>query len=164
MKKKGLVLCLAEGFTLVELLLVIGIFAILATLTSINYFSTYSNSNLSAAKDVLIADIKSAQSSAMAGKGQNGQPVDGWGIKVNDGSSYTLFPGIIYDPNNSENNITVLVTGVNISTNLPDSSLSFSHGSGELSTYLPGQDALTLTSGSISRVIRLNQYGTIIGD
>src|SRR3989339_161284 len=56
-----------KGFTLVELVVTIGIFAILATLSSVNFFSTYSQSNLGAAEDVLIADIKTAQSNAMAG-------------------------------------------------------------------------------------------------
>ena len=114
-----------HGFTLVELLLVIGIFAILATFSSLNFFSTYSRSNLGATKDVLIADLKSTQSSAMSGEGQNGTPTGGWGLIVNDSSSYTQFPGTVYDPGNSLNFRTTLPSDITISSTFPSGIIVF---------------------------------------
>lgn len=152
------------GFTLVELLLVIGIFAVLASFASLNFFSTYSRSNLGAARDVLKADLKSAQSSAMSGAGQNGATVPGWGIIVNNSSSYTLFPGTVYDPNNSLNFTTTLPSDITISTNFPSSRVVFLHASGEIDNFVSGADTFTLSSPTENQVIRFNQYGTIIGD
>lgn len=126
-----------RGFTLVELMVTIGVFTILATLSSINFFSTYAQSNLGAARDVLVADLKTAQSSAMSGAGEQ---------------------------NWSTTTMTALPSGVNISTTLPGNQITFVHGSGEVSGYLAGQDTITLSSGIDSHTLHLNQYGTIIGD
>lgn len=126
-----------RGFTLIELLLVIGIFAILATLTSISYFSTYSHSNLSAAKDLVIADLKSAQANAMSGLGDTT-----W-----DASMTTSLP-----------------TTVSLSTTFEANQFTFQHGTGEILNFVLGQDSLVLTSGNDTSTIRLNKYGTIIGD
>lgn len=126
-----------NGFTLVELLLVIGIFAILSALTSINFFSVYSESNLAATKDILVADIKTAQSSAMAGLGD---------------TSWDL------------NNTTPLPQGVIVTTSFPGNRFTFVHGSGEIMNYAVNQDTITLSSGDGQKIIRFNKYGTIIGD
>lgn len=138
-----------KGFTLVELLLTIGIFAIIATLTSINFFSTYAQSNLGAAEDVLIADIKSAQSNAMAGKGSTN-----WSVIIPNPNSYVMMP---------DNFTTTLQNGITISTSLASNKLEFARISGEIVGYIAGQDTITLANGGNIKTIRLNQYGTIIG-
>ena len=126
-----------KGFTLVELLLVMGIFAIIATLTSINFYSTYAQSNLGSAHDVLISDLKTAQSSAMSGLG---------------------------DTTWSTSTMTPLPSGVTLTTTFPSGQVSFLHGSGEIQGYSSGQDTITLSSGTETKIIRLNQYGTIINE
>lgn len=125
------------GFTLVELMVTIGIFAILATLSSVNFFSTYSQSNLGAAEDILIADLKTAQSSAMAGAGDSS-----W----------------------STTTMTALPSGVNLTTTLPGNQVTFLHSSGEIAGYDSAHDSITLTSGVNTRTVELNQYGTLTGD
>ena len=125
-----------KGFTLVELVVTIGIFAILATLSSVNFFSTYSQSNLGAAEDVLIADIKTAQSNAMAGASE-----------------------VTWDQS-----ITPLPSEITLTTTFPCSHIIFAPVSGEILGYVSGQDTITLTSGTDTRTLRLNQYGTLIGD
>lgn len=126
-----------RGFTLVELIVTIGIFAILATLSSINFFSTYSQSNLGATQDVLIADLKTAQANAMAGAG---------------------------DSTWSTSTMTALPSGVTLSTTFPANQITFLHGSGEISLYDSSHDTITLTSGSSSKTVELNQYGTLTGN
>lgn len=153
-----------KGFTLVEILLVMGIFAILATLTGINFFSTYNRSNLNAAKDVIIADIKTAQSNAMSGKGQNGLAVDGWGVKIISDTQYAIFPGITYSIGNSGNIITTVPRGVTLTSNFPSSSIVFNHGSGDVAGFTVGQDVITLTSDNAAHTFRFNLHGAIIGD
>lgn len=164
MEKIGPVKNVLKGFTLVELLLVMGIFALIAAISSISYFSTFTSANLNAAKDVLISDIKTAQSNAMSGKGQDGQVLAGWGIKVIDNSKYILFPGPAYDENNLGNLTTTLPTDITVSTTFSSSSISFSKASGEILGFTVGADTVTLTGNSTSHVIRLNKYGAIIGE
>ena len=125
-----------RGFTLIELIVSIGILLILITLTSINYFSVYPRANLAAAEDVLIADLKTVQSNAMFGGGD------------------TIWDTFI---SNLPHDITLTTTLVN-------NQLTFLHGSGEIANYTPGQDTITLTNGMSSRTLRFNQFGAIIGD
>lgn len=153
-----------KGFTLVELLLVIGIFAILATLSSLSFFTTVSRSSLTAARDVLVADLKTAQSSAMSGEGQNGATTGGWGIVVNNATTYTLFPGTTYDSNNPLNATTTLPSDTTLTTNFPNSQVVFLHGSGEIDNFNAAQNTLTLSGSNSTSTIRLNLYGTVIGD
>jgi len=125
-----------RGFTLIELIVSIGILLILLTLTSINYFSVYPRANLAAAKDVLIADLKTAQSNAMFGG--------------DDTTWSTSTSNLPHD--------------ITLTTTLVDNQLTFLHGSGEIANYTLGQDTITVSNGMSSRTVRLNQYGAIIGD
>lgn len=154
----------AKGFTLIELLLVMGIFAILAALSGINFFSTFAATNLSAARDILITDLKTAQSSAMSGKGQNGAILEGWGVIVNNNTSYTIFPGTVYDSNNPENLTTTLASGITIVTTFPSSNVSFARGSGEILGFVDGQNTFTLSGGGASKSLSINRYGVLIGE
>lgn len=126
-----------RGFTLVELMVTIGIFAVLATLSSINFFSTYSQSNLGAAEDILIADLKTAQSNAMAGSA---------------------------DVTWSVSTMTPLPTGITLTTTFPSEQVTFLRGSGEIDDYNSDSDTITLTSASSSKIVEFNQYGTLTGD
>lgn len=139
-----------HGFTLVELLVTIGIFAILATLTSINFFSTYAQSNLGSAEDVLIADLKTAQSNAMSGQSNSN-----WYIEKVNSTQYRIMP---------ENFLTTLPSDISLSTTLPSDKLEFARISGEVVGYASGQNSLILTSSNGSKTISVNQYGTITGE
>ncbi len=153
-----------RGFTLVELMVTIGIFVVIATLTSVNFFSTYAQSTLGATEDVLIADLKTAQANAMSGQSQNGVAVPGWGIKVTGPSQYVLFPGTTYDPSNSGNRATTLPSGVTIATTFPSGQVAFTHASGEVTSFVTLQNTFTVSGDISSKVVTLNQYGTIIGE
>lgn len=153
-----------NGFTLIELVVVTGIFVLLASLGTLSFFSSYSNTNLNATKDVLIADLKTAQSNAMAGMVYPGATVSGWGLKILDSDSYVVFPGPTYDPSNTHNSPTDLPLGITISSTWPSNTLLFNQISGEINGYAQGLDTITLTANSGTRSIQLNQYGTIIGE
>lgn len=137
MQKKVMTLSLPKGFTLVELLLVIGIFAILAVLSSVSFFSTVVQTDLSAAESILMADLKTMQANAMAGRSDTT-----WSIST----------------------ATALPQGVALSTTFPGNTLTFAQGSGEIVGFVTGSDSLTLSSTQGNKTILLNQYGTIIGD
>ncbi len=135
--KWGLALSLPKGFTLVELMVTIGIFAVLATLSSINFFSTYSQSNLGATQDVLIADLKTAQSNAMSGSSDVT-----WSITT----------------------MTPLSPGLTLTTEYPSNQVTFLRGSGEISGYNSDYDTITISSSIESKTLELNKYGTITGN
>lgn len=152
-----------KGFTLIELVVVMGIFALIAGISSVGFFTTYAQSNLGAAEDVLMADLKTAQSRAMSGLGQNGASLPGWGLKITGSGEYKIFPGTTYDSSNTGNLATTLAQGVTISTTLPTSQIAFTRSSGEVVSFVNNQNTITLTSGNLSKIITLNAYGTITG-
>lgn len=153
-----------RGFTLPELLVSIGIFAVLAAISSVNFFTTFSQTKSGAAEDLLLSDIKTAQSRAMSGHGQEASPLPGWGIYVNNSTQYTLFPGTSYDSGNPLNITTTLSEGVTIATDFPASTVAFSSNSGEVVGYIDNQNSFTINNEGSTRVLRFNRYGALIGD
>lgn len=65
------------GFSLLELLIVISIFAIFASMTTSTYYSMRSNTNLELATGSLVEAVRFAESSAQSGKGDSK-----WGVKI----------------------------------------------------------------------------------
>ena len=149
-----------KGFTLVETLLVMGIFGILIALGSINYFSTVNQTNVGVTKDVLVADLRSAQNKAMSGAALAGTTVDSWGLKLLE-SSYVIFPGPTYTAGATGNYIVQLPIGMSVSTSLPSSQVLFSKGTGEIVSYNSDTDVISLSVGSSSKTIELNRLGVI---
>lgn len=136
------------GFTLLELILVMGIVSLLFVLGSLSYFSSYKSTNIETAKSVLLADLRTQQSLAMSGGESSG-------IKI-DSDHYILLPG----------NIVIMAKdGITFNSSFSGSGeIIFARGSGIISNFTSGQDTITLTSLGTTQVIRLNQYGIVIGD
>lgn len=129
-----------NGFTVVELMLSIGILAILFALTTINLGRLPSSSAQSAAFDVLISDIRSQQTQAMAGNTD-------FGIHF-DSTSYTLTPSnfvVEMDPGISFSNVA-----------FPGGNLNFSAGSGEA---VPGTFSIFNDQINQTTVVNINKYG-----
>lgn len=149
-----------KGFTLVELLLVMGIFAILIALGSINYFSTVNQTNVGVTKDVLVADLRSAQNKAMSGSTVSGTSLDSWGLKFLE-TSYVIFPGSTYASGAVGNYVVNFPSGMTVATTLPSNQVIFEKGTGEVIGYSSLADTITLTIGSSIKIIELNSLGTI---
>lgn len=149
-----------SGFTMVELLLVMGIFAILIALGSINYFSTYNQTNVGTTSDVLVADLRSAQNKAMSGSAVSSARPTSWGIKFFS-DRYVIFPGNSYQEGASDNYEVNIPSGILLSTTFPSDQVRFATGSGEILNYDSSLDTINLVSGSSSEILELNLFGTI---
>lgn len=130
----------ARGFTVIELMVSIGILAILFTLTTINLSGLPATSSQGATIDVLIGDIKSQQTLAMSGNTSQGVHFDS--------TSYTLIPSgfvVNLDPGFTFSDVT-----------FPGGDMNFAAGSGETS---PG--SFTLVNGQVgqTKVFNINKYG-----
>jgi prepilin-type N-terminal cleavage/methylation domain-containing protein len=142
-----------EGFTLVELLLAIGIAGILLSLTTIGLLNAQRTTSLVTAEESLIADIKSQQIKAMNGIQGSGN----FGIHFASTNTYTLFQGSTFggasstSPVSLDDNIT-----------LSGSDVIFSKVSGEITT--PATITVTNTANGTSKTIQMNKYGVITGD
>lgn len=150
------------GFTLVELLVVMGIFATLSLLAwgVGGGAQVASETGIASAAQVLIADMKQQQINAMTGKVSDGAPRE-YGVRI-DTSAYTLF-GTAYDPGDPLNFTVDLERGINISTTLPSSQVLFARVSGEVVDFTPGQNTITLTDPGTgeSAVLTINRWGAV---
>lgn len=153
-----------KGFTLIELILVLGILSILFGITTVRFFGTQGKQSVVEAADILVADLRSQQTLAMTGAAINGVSMAGYGISW-EGSKYILFAGDTYDPASTNNQVVELPEGVTITATFPNSRIIFARASGEVRDFEEGNNTIEITSESSTeaRVIEINQLGVIVG-
>lgn len=148
------------GFTILELLLAFALFAISATLITINFVRPQTAASISTTTDTLAADIKNQQIKAMDGDSMGAASAQSHGIVFQPPSAYVLFRGSSYSPGDSEN-LTVDTSPAVISTTLPSSTIIFQRISGEPTTFTSGQNTVTISNAGESKTITINRYGVM---
>lgn len=115
-----------EGFTLMEVLVVLAIVSVLVVIAVSNFRSSKDKKELDSLVNSIVFDLEQAKANAMSGK--NGQ---NQGIKFN-ASSYVTFGGSAYIASN-QSNVTVPVTaGYQLANTIPgtDDAIVFSRITG----------------------------------
>jgi prepilin-type N-terminal cleavage/methylation domain-containing protein len=152
-----------HGFTLVELLLVMGIIAILASLTTISLIRPQTSSAINTSLTSLTADIKHTQLRAMAGDALGESTQQKHGIYFEQ-DAYTIFAGDAYSETNPSN-FKIDLAGGTVFSNIdfPSSQILFLSLSGEVENYSDSQNSITIThpSSEDSKTILINKYGAI---
>ena len=143
------------GFTLVELLISIGIASLLLGLTTINLLNVQHNTSLTAALEKLNADMKSQQIKAMNGAGGGGS----FGVHLAS-NTYILFRGASYNPNDTTNSPVSLDSNILLSSTFSGDTIVFDQRTGEVCP-LTCANTITVrnTSGLEQKTITLNRYG-----
>ena len=158
MKKK------LSGFTLPELIVVVGILMILLSISSINLLTIYGKTSLGTKLSTLISDIKHQQLKSIVGDTEGETSAESYGIYFEQ-NRYTLFKGSSYSASDPLNFIINLESDLQFSNiAFPQSQLVFSQGSGEISAYTSDTDTVTLTNirTSDSKTLELNRYGVVV--
>jgi len=154
----------AKGFALIELIVVIGMLAILLGFMTINIFGVQKRTVVTGTVDTLVADFRSQQTKAMTGVTSGGSTTPtSYGIWFAS-DRYILFQGTSYNPNATTNSVIILDPSVTFgSISLPNSSVIFATTSGEIVGYNAQLNSVTLsqTDVNMSRTIHVNQYGVI---
>lgn len=150
-----------KGFTIPELLIVMGILAILFGFTTPNLLHFRQRAVINTTVDTLITDLKNQQTKAMVGDTEGSGIISDYGVYF-ETNKYTLFRGSSYDPLASSNFSIDLDPSQTFSSNVPDSSIIFSKGSGE-TDLVSGSDTVTLTDSTNGdqKTIQINLYGAI---
>lgn len=144
-----------SGFTFPEVIIAVGIFAILISIVTINLLGSRKQVAQGANLDVLIADLKEQQARAMSGEGT---PSSDYGIFL-EANKYTLFSGSSYVSNLSSNFIVNLDSAVSITNiTLPGSVIVFRKGSGEILNFSAGQNTFMVNS----KIVTINKYGGVV--
>nr|MBI5455687.1 type II secretion system protein [Candidatus Levybacteria bacterium] len=151
------------GFTLIELVVVMGILLMLFGFMSFNLVGVQRKTSLDSTVENLVSDMATQQTKAMLGVGSSAG--DSYGIYFQS-DKYTLFKGTTYSASDPTNFIISLDSGITFSNiNLPASSLIFSNRTGEISGFLAGQDTITIqdAQGVKTEKITVNRYGVVTG-
>jgi prepilin-type N-terminal cleavage/methylation domain-containing protein len=153
-----------RGFTLTELLMVIGIISVLLSFASVTLLNVQYKASLASVTAAAITDIKSQQAKAMLGNIEGTPPTAGsYGIFFAPGR-YVLFHGS--DPDLDPEKFTVTLDApMQFSDNLfPGSQIVFSPGSGEIAGFVEGQNSVTIDNPENDEfsIMRFNRYGVPI--
>jgi prepilin-type N-terminal cleavage/methylation domain-containing protein len=149
-----------SGFTLVELLVVMSIILVLFGLSTVALGQPQATTNSLDSVNTLINDLKTQQLTAMAGAEGSNTTQQPAGIFVQS-NQYTLFTGSSYSAGNSYNYIFSAPTGVTFSTTFPSTTVLFNKGDGAVSGFTAGNNTITITTSSGSKVITITKFGAI---
>lgn len=144
----------SAGFTIVELMVSIGILIVLFALITINISPLPSSTLQSTNLDTLLADIRSQQTLSMSNN-------ESYGIHF-ENESYTMFKGSSYVYGSPSNTVITLDSGIVFSNvTFPNSVIVFSAGSGDIVGYISGSDSFTFgsTVTGKSNTVKINKYG-----
>ena len=149
------------GFTLVEILIIMGILAILFTISSLNLSNTVPQNALTNATELLVADLKQQQLSALTGNTEGQSVNSNYGIYFTT-QKYTLFRGSTYSVGNTSN-YNVPLDDIDTSTTAAGSIIVFEKNSGQILNFVPSGNTITLTHNNIGKTstITINKYGII---
>lgn len=151
------------GFTIVELMLTLGVISVLTTVSVIALIRPQDVASVNTTGTKLVADIKNQQLKAMMGGTDGDSHSYPFGIYF-ENNRYTLFRGLNYSPSDNNNFIVDLDTNLVINNiNLPSNTIVFNKRSGEVVNFNPVTNSLVLTSsvGSQNITISVNRYGII---
>jgi len=152
-----------SGFTLVELLVIMGISAILFLLISMNFSDARTGTSLTTTGDTLLSDLKSQQTKAMVGDTEGRGIPDTYGVYIKP-TSYVLFHGESYVPASTDNFEIKAADGVTLSTTFPSGTIIFATNSGDLVNFNAAQNQIIVKDAYTTRqkVIQFNKLGTVV--
>lgn len=150
------------GFTLPELVIVVGIVGLLFGFISLNLVHVQKASSVRSTVDTLVADMQNQQVKAMAGTtaaSTNGS----YGIYFQS-DRYTLFRGPSYVSTDSANVTVMIDTSQSLTPiTFPSNTLLFQQESGEVSTYATSSSSVTVQDVTTPQksTITVNRYGIV---
>ena len=153
-----------SGFTLPEIIVVIGVMMVLLSLSSVNLLSIYGKTSLGTKVSTLVSDLKQQQLKSMVGDTEGESSADSYGIYFEQ-NRYILFKGTSYSGSDPLNFAINLDSDLQFSTiAFPQSQIVFSQGSGEITGYASDSNTVTLTNIRTSDVktLELNRYGVVV--
>ncbi len=149
-----------SGFTLVEMLVVVGIIAILFGLSAVTLGQPQANVNSQDATETLVANIKNQQLFAMVGTTGSGSTQQPAGLFIQS-SQYTLYTGATYSGANSYNYVVAAPTNTSFSSTFLGGLLLFNKGAGDVNSFVGGSNTITVTTSARTRIITVTRYGAV---
>lgn len=153
----------SKGFTLIELIVVMTIFAIVAGFITTNLIRPQTSASVDATVNILASDLKAQQIKSMMGDTNALPTAQNFGIYF-ENNKYILFAGSSYDPLDQSNftvNLDANITLVNIT--FAQSTIVFTRRSGQVNDFAPGSNSLTIQNPETGeqKSLSVNSLGTL---
>lgn len=152
---------LETGFTLVEMMVVLGLFLVVFTISNVSLSGMIAKHSTEEFAEVFQSDARRQQMRAISGE----RSLDGnlsYGIKYNN-NNYVLFSGTYSEV--SPNNITVdLPSDIQFADiTFPNQEIIFAKGSGEVTNFVSSSATVSIrnTSTNEDTRLRINQLGVL---
>lgn len=152
-----------NGWTYPEIIVAMGILAVLVGLVSMNAFSSQYKTYASTTVDNLAADMALQQTRSMVGDSSAVGVKTAYGIYFQS-DRYTMFKGNTYAAGNADNVTVNLNPSFTFSSiGFPGGQLLYASGSGAFANYVNGQNTVTLrnTGSGTTQQLRINSYGVL---
>ena len=149
-----------NAFTLVELILIMGLFSLLVMISGINLIKPQVSASIDTTVNQIVSDLKSQQIKSMSGSTDGLSSSQNFGIYF-ESDKYTLFTGSSYNSSDSRNFIVHLATGLSLSNNLTSSQIVFSKINGEIVSYTSGSYVQLSHSSGGSQIINISSLGVV---
>lgn len=150
-----------KGYTLIELIVVVGIFALLTSIATVNLIRFQQKTNITTLTDAFVTNAKEQQTKAMAGdaEGRGANSPYGVNIALNQ---YVLYHDTFVS-GEASNRVIALSPITEITTTFPNAQIVFEGGSGEINGYSAANSTVTIrnTATNEQRVIQFNRYGVV---
>ena len=143
-----------------ELLVVVGIIAIIFGLSVVSLGQPQAATNRQDATDTLLSDIKNQQLFAMVGATGSASSQQPAGIYVQS-NQYTLFTGSSYNAGDSYNYVVTAPNGTSFSTTFPSGIMLFNKGAGDVNGFANGSNTITITTSAGTRTLTVDRFGVI---
>lgn len=152
-----------RGFTLVELIIVMGIILMLSGFATLNLVKQQETTSVNSSVDVLVSDMGSQQTKAMAGVKGDLSNNTSFGIYFQS-DRYVLFRGTTFSPTDSANFTVLLDENIVFSDiKFPNNTIVFRVRLGEVSGFTAGSNSITIQniSGLEEKTVTVNRYGVV---
>jgi prepilin-type N-terminal cleavage/methylation domain-containing protein len=146
------------GFTLIEMMVCLVIIVALFALSSINLGRQVTTVTVASATDTLLADLKSQQLLAMTGETGSTASQQPHGVYIQS-NEYTLYANSTYNSGDSNNFIFPAPSSISFTTTLPSDRVLFSTGDGSVSSFVSGDNTITISGTDGTKTITINRFG-----
>ncbi len=152
-----------SGFTLIEMMVVLGVLGTLIAFSSVNLVGYQGKNLLQTTLSTVVGDIQNQRLKSLNGDTQGQVTTNSYGVYIQS-SSYTLFRGTTYVAGASGNIVIPVAAPMTLSTTFPSSQFVYSKGTGEIASFNSAQNTITVRNSTTNEqiVITFNRYGTII--
>jgi prepilin-type N-terminal cleavage/methylation domain-containing protein len=145
----------AQGFTLIEVTIVLGLIGVIAAFGVAMSFSSLSRTTVTQERDLFVTLLlRSTRSAAIANleESPHGVQID------NTNGRYILFNGTVYDENDTKNRAIPYVSDVITVSNTGGNTIVFDQLSGDVTT---GAGTITISNGTVAQEIIIRESGQI---